>query len=70
MATTLHRLAALALFATVLLLGACVSVHERANGGFVERSIEVAGTAHRYQVFVPASAAGGRRKTPRRLGPS
>jgi predicted peptidase len=61
MATTLGRLATSALCAAVLLLGACVSVPERANGSFVERSIDVAGTRHRYQVFVPASAAGGRR---------
>ncbi|MEG2941535.1 MAG: phospholipase, partial [Thermomonas sp.] len=44
----------------ILLLGACVSIPERASGSFVERSIDVAGTTHRYQVFVPASAAGGR----------
>ena len=44
----------------ILLLGACVSMPERASGGFVERSVDIAGTAHRYQVFVPASAAGGR----------
>lgn len=43
-----------------LLLAACVSVPDRANGSFVERSIDVAGTAHRYQVFVPATRAGGR----------
>lgn len=42
------------------LFTACMSVPERASGSFVERSIEVAGTTHRYQVFVPASAAGGR----------
>lgn len=42
------------------MLTACMSVPERAGGSFVERSIEVAGTNHRYQVFVPASAAGGR----------
>lgn len=43
-----------------LLLGACVSVPERASGSFVERSIDIDGKAHRYQVFVPASVAGGR----------
>ncbi|GHB99356.1 alpha/beta hydrolase-fold protein [Thermomonas carbonis] len=45
----------------VLLLGGCVSTPPRANGSFVERSIDIAGNTHRYQVFVPASAAGGHR---------
>ncbi|HSD15984.1 MAG TPA: PHB depolymerase family esterase [Thermomonas sp.] len=55
-----HLLFRSLLVLVLLLLGACVSVPERANGSFVERSIEVAGATHRYQVFVPASAAGGR----------
>lgn len=42
------------------LFTACMSVPQRATGSFVERSIDIAGTSHRYQVFVPASAAGGR----------
>lgn len=42
------------------LLTACMSVPQRATGSFVERSIDVTGISHRYQVFVPASAAGGR----------
>lgn len=43
------------------LFTACMTVPERPTGSFVERDISVAGTIHRYQVFVPASAAGGRR---------
>ena len=57
----LHQIRLAALLAVLAcLFTACMSVPERAAGGFVERSIEVAGTTHRYQVFVPASAAGGR----------
>ncbi|MEF9979635.1 MAG: PHB depolymerase family esterase [Thermomonas sp.] len=55
-----HLLSRGLLVLAILLLGACVSIPERASGSFVERSIDVAGTTHRYQVFVPASAAGGR----------
>ena len=33
--------------------------HADVNGEFVERSVDVDGTTHRYQVFVPASRAGG-----------
>ena len=57
----LHQIPLVALLAimTCLFTG-CMSVPERATGSFVERSIDVAGTTHRYQVFVPASAAGGR----------
>ena len=43
------------------LFTACMSIPERTTGSFVERSIEVGATRHRYQVFVPSSAAGGRR---------
>ncbi|RZA14203.1 MAG: phospholipase, partial [Lysobacteraceae bacterium] len=50
----------LLLASLALLLAACMSVPQRATGAFVERSISLAGKAHRYQVFVPASAAGGR----------
>jgi len=42
------------------LLSACASVPQRMSGGFVERSLTVAGKQRRYQVFVPATAAGGR----------
>lgn len=41
------------------LQAACVSAPQRTSGGFVERGVEVGGTTHRYQVFVPASRAGG-----------
>ena len=44
-----------------LLLAACVSVPERKTGAFVERSVEIEGVLHRYQVFVPATAAAGRK---------
>lgn len=57
----LHQIRVVILLAVVAcLLTACMSVPERATGSFVERNIDVAGTSHRYQVFVPASAAGGR----------
>ena len=49
------------LAATCLLLAACMSTPRRASGSFVERSVDVGGTTHRYQVFVPASKAGGRK---------
>ena len=44
-----------------LLLAACVSFPERKTGAFVERSVEIEGVLHRYQVFVPATAAAGRK---------
>ena len=57
----LHQIRVAILLAVMAcLFTACMSVPERATGSFVERSIDVAGTSHRYQVFVPASAAGGR----------
>ena len=57
----LHKIRAAILLAVMAcLFSACMSVPERATGSFVERSIDVAGTTHRYQVFVPASAASGR----------
>jgi predicted peptidase len=57
----LHQIRLAALLAVVAcLFTACMSIPERATGSFVERSIDVAGTTYRYQVFVPASAAGGR----------
>ena len=43
-----------------LLLVACVSTPERSRGAFVERSIDIDGKPHRYQVFVPATQAAGR----------
>lgn len=43
------------------LIAACATVPERPHGAFVERSLIIDGQTHRYQVFVPASAAGGRR---------
>lgn len=49
------------LLALVCLLAACMSVPQRSVGEFVERSVEVGGSTYRYQVFVPSSAAGGRR---------
>ena len=58
----LHQIRVAILLAVVAcLLTACMSVPQRPIGSFVERNIEVAGTSHRYQVFVPSSAAGGRR---------
>jgi predicted peptidase len=38
-----------------------MSTPVRERGGFVERSVTVDGVAHRYQVFVPATTAGGRK---------
>ena len=37
-----------------------MSVPQQADRSFVERSVDIDGKPHRYQVFVPASAAGGR----------
>lgn len=52
------RLATLAL---ALLLGACATTpREEPPGQFVERSVEVDGAPHRFQVFVPAKKAGGK----------
>lgn len=42
-----------------LLLAACASMPKRADGAFVERSIDIGGRQHRYQVFVPSTQAGG-----------
>ncbi len=42
-------------------LSACMSAPVRPSGAFVERSVEVGGTQHRYQVFVPSTRAGGRK---------
>lgn len=42
------------------LLSACATLPERMNGAFVERTLDLDGQPHRYQVFVPSSRAGGR----------
>ena len=52
--------ATLLLAIAVLLLGGCMSTPTRSTGSFVERNLEIDGETRRYQVFVPASAAGGR----------
>ena len=58
----LHQIREVILLAVMAcLFTACMSIPERTTGSFVERSIEVGATRHRYQVFVPSSAAGGRR---------
>lgn len=49
--------------ALLCLLAGCVSAPSRSTGEFVERSVEVDGATHRYQVFVPAQA-GKARKSP------
>lgn len=51
-----HFTLALATFA----LAGCMSLPTRPQGAFVEREVVIAGVPHRYQVFVPSSAAGGR----------
>jgi predicted peptidase len=51
----------LVLLALACLQVACMSTPERSNGEFVARSVDVDGTTYRYQVFVPASRAGGKR---------
>jgi predicted peptidase len=48
----------LIVFATVL-LAACASAPKRTSGAFLERSIDLGGKRHRYQVFVPSAQAGG-----------
>ena len=42
-----------------LLLTACAHVPKRTGGTFFERSIDIGGKQHRYQVFVPSAQAGG-----------
>lgn len=49
----------LVLLALACLLSACMSAPQRTSGEFVERSVDVGGVTHRYQVFAPASRAGG-----------
>lgn len=50
--------ATLLLAIAILLPAGCVSNPMRSTGSFVERSVDIAGAMHRYQVFVPASTAG------------
>jgi predicted peptidase len=45
--------------ALLALVGCATSREVRTSGQFLERSVDVAGITHRYQVFVPATAAGG-----------
>lgn len=55
----LRALAAVLLMAAML--AACTSTPQRAaRGEFVERELTLDGRTHRYQVFVPAAAAGDR----------
>lgn len=56
-----HRLFGFAaLLALACLLSSCMSAPMRTSGAFVERSVDVQGKTHRYQVFVPATSAAGR----------
>lgn len=54
-----RRLLAFAWMVVVGMLSACANLPERMNSEFVERTLEFDGKAHRYQVFVPSSRAGG-----------
>jgi len=54
-----QSLRALVLLALACLLPACMSAPQRSSGQFVERSVDVGGATHRYQVFAPSSRAGG-----------
>ena len=57
-----HPLAKLFLAITFLMISSCQHTAMRGTTGeFVEREVSVDGTVHRYQVFVPSQAAGGRR---------
>lgn len=47
------------LLALVAVAG-CVSLPQRVEGAFIERTLRLDGVDRRYQVFVPSSAAGGR----------
>lgn len=49
-----------------LLLASCshLTTPPKSSGEFVERSVEIDGATHRYQVFVPASGARTRGKAP------
>lgn len=53
-------LSLLACLLAACMLSACASLPERMNGAFFERTLEIDGKTHRYQMFVPASRAGGR----------
>lgn len=62
-ATHRRRTRWLSLFSWLLaacMLSSCASLPERMNGAFVERTLEIDGKEHRYQVFVPSLRAGGR----------
>ncbi|MFC3551015.1 phospholipase [Lysobacter cavernae] len=49
------------MIAVVLLISACAHRPQRAEAGeFVARQLQLDGMLHRYQVFVPSQAAGGR----------
>jgi predicted peptidase len=54
-----HHLALVAMMSPVFLSGCSTAPERPATGRFEARSLEVDGVAHRYQVFVPAPAAGG-----------
>jgi predicted peptidase len=60
MSSSHHRWSSVAALLLAALLSACASVPQRVSGAFVQRTISVGGRDHRYQVFVPATAAGGR----------
>jgi predicted peptidase len=42
-------------------LGGCVTTGARTSTGFLDRTVTIAGTSHRYQVFVPAEYTPDRR---------
>src|SRR6478752_6705290 len=54
-----HHLALVAMMSPVFLSGCSTAPERPATGRFEARSLDVDGVAHRYQVFVPAPAAGG-----------
>jgi predicted peptidase len=50
----------LAIVLATLALAGCVDLPARPQGDFLEREVVLDGVSHLYQVFVPATAAGGR----------
>ena len=45
----------------MLALAGCMTTPTGPNGAFVERSLDIGGKSHRYQVFVPSTHANGRK---------
>ncbi|MDQ3996444.1 MAG: hypothetical protein M3303_05450, partial [Gemmatimonadota bacterium] len=58
------RLRRPAAFAAFLLLAPTPALAQRAETGFLDRTVTLRGTTHRYQVYVPAAYAGSTQRWP------